>query len=301
MSDANWHLLRIFAVIVEQRGVTRAAESLGLSQPAVSQSLQKLEAALGHPLIRRGSRDFEMTAMGEAVHAEVAAMNRAAESITRLTGQGRDELLVRVVSNLVLPLIDEAFRLFHQRHPEIAFRVEVLRSHAVITALRDSGRGIGICLLARPLEDLDCRLIHEEEWSLYCGVEHPFFGRPQVTLEELRPEPFVSFACAAEGPGLESMVPLSRHFGLGGTISGVSAHVEEVRRMIIAGVGLGVLPISAGRAAQQAGQLWPLRVSDQPLRTHVYLVSPRHHGDQAAAAFAALIDEILPLFRPAPA
>ena len=297
MVDANWNLLRIFGVIAEQRGITRAAEHLHLSQPAVSQSLQKLENALGHELVRRGGREFDLTAMGEAVHAEVAAMQRAAETVARLAGRGGDELTIRMVSNVTSPLIDEAFRLFHQRHPDIALRVEVMRSHAIISQLRETGRGVGICLLGHPLDDLDCLLFREEEWSLFCGVEHPFFGRDTVTPDELRDEPFVSFACAAEGPGLESMGPLSRRFGLGERVSGISAHVEEVRRMIVAGVGLGILPHSAARTAQAAGQLWPLRVGDERLGTHVYLVTPRAHGDPAAALFAALVAEILPLFR----
>ena len=46
MDKLSWNLLRIFAAIGEAGGVTRAAEGLGLSQPAVSQSLARLEAAL---------------------------------------------------------------------------------------------------------------------------------------------------------------------------------------------------------------------------------------------------------------
>lgn len=296
MSDALWNHLRIFGVVAGQRGLTRAAERLDLSQPAVSQSLKKLERALGHDLVRRGTRDFELTEMGEAVHAQVAAMQRAADAIAILTGRRETQLTIRIVSHVAIPLIDEACRLFHQRHPDTTLRIEVMRSHNIIAALRQTGQGVGICLLPEPLEDLDCLLISKGEWSLFCGVEHPFFGRDSVTQAELKTQPFVSFACAADGPGLEPMGPLSRQLGLGGNIRGISAHVEEVRRMIIAGVGLGILPRTAARAAQQAGQLWPLRVGDLQLGTHIYLLRPPASADQPALAFADLVAEILPLF-----
>ena len=63
----NWNHLRVFAVIVEQGGVTRAAQSLGMSQSAVSQTLQRLETAMDRTLVRREGRSFCLTPVGEAV------------------------------------------------------------------------------------------------------------------------------------------------------------------------------------------------------------------------------------------
>lgn len=295
MTPLNWNHLRIFGAIVEQGGVTRAAQVLGLSQPAVSQTLQRLEAAMDQPLVRRDGRGFGLTPLGEAVHANVRDMQGAAERIGLRIGQQRPELRVMIVSNLISPLLDEAFRLFHQRHPETLLRVEVSNSHDILAGLREQGHGIGICLLTDPAPDLDCRLLFEDDWAVFCGVEHPFFGREEVTLEELRGEPFVAFACAREGAGLEPMGPLSARLGLGRSTSGISSNVEEVRRMIVTGVGLGLLPWTSARAEVDAGMLWPIRVTGERLGTHVYMVRRARASATAEGQFAAVIDELLPL------
>lgn len=300
MTELNWNHLRVFAAIVDQGGVTRAAQALGMSQSAVSQTLQRLETAMDRTLVRREGRSFCLTPVGEAVHADIRAMQAAAERINLRVGQRQPELRVMIVSNLISPLIDEAFRLFHQRHPHTLLRIEVRNSHEIVAAMREQSPGLGICLLADPVPELDCRFLFEDEWSVFCGVEHPFFGREEVTLEELRHEPFVAFSCAREGAGLEPMGPLSIRLGLGRSTSGTSANVEEVRRMIVSGVGLGLLPWTSARTEVEAGLLWPVRTTGQWLGTHIYLVRHPRNCALAETQFAQVIEELLPLFPASP-
>ena len=150
MTTLNWNHLRIFAAIVENGGLTRAAQVLGMSQSAVSQTLQRLETAIDRTLVRREGRSFSLTPVGEAVLADVQAMQVAAERIGLRVGQHRPELRVMTVSNLISPLLDEAFRLFHQRHPDVLLRVEVRNSHDIVATLREQAQGLGICLLTEP-------------------------------------------------------------------------------------------------------------------------------------------------------
>lgn len=300
MTTLNWNHLRIFAAIVEQGGVTRAAQVLGMSQSAVSQTLQRLETAMDRTLVRREGRGFGLTAVGEAVHADIRAMQSAAERIGLRVGQQRPELRVMIVSNLISPLLDETFRLFHQRHPDTLLRIEVRNSHDIVATLREQAQGLGICLLTEPVPELDCRFLFQDEWSVFCGVEHPFFGRDEVMLDELRQEPFVAFACARDGAGLEPMGPLSTRLGLGRTTSGTSSNVEEVRRMIVSGIGLGLLPWTSARAEVQAGLLWPVRTTGEWLGTHIYLVRNPRTCSLAETQFAQVIEELLPLFPSSP-
>lgn len=296
MTSLNWNHLRVFAAIVDHGGVTRAAQVLGISQSAASQTLQRLEAAMDRRLVRREGRSFILTPVGETIYADIQDMQAAAGRIGLRMGQHRPELRVMIVSNLVSPLLDEAFRLFYQRHPDTLLRVEVRSSHDIVASLREQPHGLGICLLTETLPDLECRFLFQDEWSVFCGVEHPFFGREEVTLEELRGEPFVAFACARDGTGLEPMGPLSIQLGLGRSTSGTSAHVEEVRRMIVSGVGLGLLPWTSARAEVAAGQLWPVRTTGDWLGTHIYLVRPNRACAVAEQQFAAVIEELLPLY-----
>ena len=67
MATLNWNHLRVFAAIAENGGVTRAAQALGMSQSAVSQTLLRLETAMDRTLVRREGRGFSLTPMGEAM------------------------------------------------------------------------------------------------------------------------------------------------------------------------------------------------------------------------------------------
>ncbi|QJD16302.1 LysR family transcriptional regulator [Paracoccus sanguinis] len=293
MDKLSWNLLRIFAAIGEAGGVTRAAEGLGLSQPAVSQSLARLEAALDTVLVDRGARDFALTEAGAAIHAEAVAMHRSVERIGTLAGHARARLEIAVIPDWPSEVFDEALRLFHQRYPQTPVRIDVLSSMDILARLRATGRGIGVCLLPRPLDDLECRLLDEPEWSVFCGVEHAMFGRDEISLDELRAEPFVAFTCAGSPRGFEPMDPLSRGLGLGQNVIATSTSPDEVRRMIVAGLGLGVMPWTTTREAHRAGLLWPLRITHETLAAHIYLVHPPSFGEDAvAASFAALVAEV---------
>lgn len=301
LSELNWNLLRSFCVIAEEKGLTRAAKRLNMSQPSVSLGLQKLEEQLGCQLIFRGSRHFALTLRGEKIYQECSEMLRAVDRIGVLTEDRNDEefgeLRLNVISQLHSPLFDEAIRLYHQRHPSITWRIEVQNSAETVRRITNDKAGIGICLLTKPLITLTCRHLFREEFGIFCGAEHPLYGRDEVTARDLQPEPFVAFTCATEGMGLEPMVMLREGLSLGNRISGSSHDLEEVQRMIVSGLGIGILPVPAAIKEVQAGRLWPLKLTEQPLGADVFLVhSPLTQPTPPEQKFIDLLDELLSLY-----
>jgi DNA-binding transcriptional LysR family regulator len=300
-NDMNLNLLRSFFMIAEERSLTRAAARLNMSQPSVSQALQRLEEQLDCQLVLRGSRMFQLTARGQKIFEECAEIFRAVDRIGQLTQERATEefgeVRIQIISNLESALVNEALRLYHQRYPSVTWAIEVQNSQESIRRIQAEKAGIGICLLPRPVFNLNCDLLFREEFSVFCGAEHPFFGRTEVAKLELRQESFVSFTCASEGMGLEPMSMLSESLGLGERISGTSANLEEVRRMIIAGLGIGILPLMAVRDEVKSGLLWPLEVSGCPLGADVFLVTyPERSYTRAEQHFIDLIHELRALY-----
>lgn len=301
IADLNWNLLRTFCVIAEEEGITRAAKRLSMSQPSVSLALQKLEEQLGCQLVFRGSRHFALTLRGEKIYQECAEMLRSVDRIAILSEDRNDEefgeLHLNVISRLRSPLIDEALRLYHQRYPSITWRIEVQNSLETVRQITQEKAGIGICLLTKPMINLECRHLFREEFGVFCGAEHPLFGQREVSARELVQEPFVAFTCATEGMGLEPMIMLRDGLGLGRRISGSSHDTEEIRRMIVAGLGIGILPVDAITEEVESGQLWPLRLVDQPLGADVFLIySPFSQLTPPEQKFVDLLDELLKLY-----
>lgn len=297
----NWNLLRSFCAIADEQGITRAARRLNMSQPSVSQALQKLEEQLGCQLVLRDSRNFALTLRGERIWRECAEILRRVDRIAALSVEDADEtggeLRIQIISHLISPLLDEALRLFHQRHPAVRLRIEVQNSPDTLRRIQADKGGIGVCLLTKPIIGLNCTLLFREAFAVFCGAEHRLFGQTEVSLRDLTPEPFVAFTCATEGIGLEPMVMLREGLGFGGRISGSSHNLEEVRRMIASGLGIGLLPVTAAAHDVAQGTLWPLRITDQELGADVFLVRhPEASDSPAEARFIALLDELRGLY-----
>ena len=122
LADLNLNLLRSFFLIAEERSLTRAAARLNMSQPSVSQALQRLEEQLGCQLVLRGSRKFELTAPGQKVFEECSEIFEAVERIAQRTQERAveefGEVRIQIISNLETPLINEALGHMDRRGPE---------------------------------------------------------------------------------------------------------------------------------------------------------------------------------------
>ena len=66
----DWNLLRTFMVVVDQGGITRAAEFLGVTQPTISSALKRLEESVAQKLVTRRPNFFEITEAGRILHRE---------------------------------------------------------------------------------------------------------------------------------------------------------------------------------------------------------------------------------------
>ena len=300
-SDLNWNLLRVFYMIAKEQGITKAAKRLGLSQPSVSNALQKLDAQLECQLVFRDSRHFELTARGDKIFQECRDIFQSAERITLLVRDAEDEergqVRYQIISNLVSPMLDELLRLYHQRFPSVAFHSEVQNSQSIVRAIQQGRAAIGICLLAKPLVNLPSIRLFREEFRVFCGAEHPLFGQDTVSLRDLQREPFISFACATEGMGLEPMSVLREGTRVGNRINGLSTNSEEVRRMIVAGLGIGILPLMTAQEDIRRGDLWPLKITDETIGADVYLVhAPLEKLSPSERKFIQIAQELLALY-----
>ncbi|GAB5378307.1 MAG: LysR family transcriptional regulator [Acuticoccus sp.] len=301
IDQLNLNLLRTFCVVAEEEGLTRAAQRLNIRQPSVTQALQKLEEQLGCQLVVRDSRRFALTGAGQRVYAECQAVLRAVTRIDEATrdvgGAAAGEIRLLIVSNLHSPLLDEAIRVTHSRNPAITWTIEVESSHTIVREVQQERANLGICLLTRPVVNLQCRHLFREAFSVLCGAEHALFGRTDVTIAELQHEGFVSFTCANEGFGLEPMMALRESAGLGTRVTASSPHLEEVRRLIMVGVGIGILPRTVVANDIDCGRLWPLDMAEQPIGADVFLVrNPGVALSDAERQFIDIIEELGALY-----
>jgi DNA-binding transcriptional LysR family regulator len=292
--ELDWNLLRSFMVIVEEGSITRAANRLFLSQPSVSNALKRLEEQLGRRLIERGGGVFRVTEAGDLLYRECVEIYGNVSRLAVLLRDVRDEISgqisIAMASHVVSPLFDTALADFHRQHPLVTYSIEVATSATVVQSVMQKTATFGICLVHTPHPKLDYELLFREHFGFFCGPGHQLFGKRGLTLTDLREECFVSFRTDRLSDALRPVALLRAREQISDRIIGFSSNLEEVRRMIIAGLGIGPLPVHVVERDVRDGLLWQLPPYENAPTIDIYLVSnPRAHYNRAETRFLELL------------
>lgn len=278
--DLDWNLLRTFMVIAQQQSITKAANVLHLKQPSVSNALRRLEQQLACQLAERGPRVFKLTHHGEALYLECKQLFGTVGRLPNIIQDTQDNLKghikISMASHVMTPILDLALLSFHQRNPNTTFSISIKGSQEVVEDVRDKQATVGICLLREPFENLKSRLFYREHFGFYCGPQHPLFGREAISLQDLREQRRVTFYTDKLGDVLHPIAVLRGQAQLGGEVTGVSNNLEEVRRMIMAGLGIGPLPVHVVERDVTNERLWRLAAAEASVAVDVYTLQNPH-------------------------
>ena len=294
----DWNLLRTFMVIAEENSITGAARFLGLKQPSVSNALRRLETLLGVQLAARDPRNFALTRHGEALYKECreifGSVNRLPNLLAGTSDAVEDHVNICMASHVATPLLDAALAEFHAANPLTSFSISVLSSRDVVERVVSKQASFGVCLMRERVPELTTTLFYREHFGFFCGPSHPLYGREGLTLKDMREYERVTFSTDNLGDVLHPVAALRAQAQLSDKLAGDSNNLEEVRRMIMAGLGIGPLPIHVIERDIKNGRLWQLPpYKDTPI-VDIFLIShPRANLNAAEAAFLAKLTEMI--------
>lgn len=277
--DLDWNLLRTFVVIAEVKSITRAADRLNLKQPSVSNALRRLEDRVGRRLVERDATRFELTEAGRLLYERsIEVFGTISQLPLLMRGVGDDvtgHVTIATASHVVSPLFDRALAEFHGNYPRASLTISVAASTEVTKQVRDRRASFGLCLVSQPDPALDYTMVYREFFGFFCGPRHRLYGQARLTLADLEGEPSVSFQTDHISDALRPVALLRSEAKLDVDVVGVSSSLEEVRRMIIAGLGIGPLPLHVARRDVADGLLWRLPPYDTPPAIDIFLLTNR--------------------------
>jgi DNA-binding transcriptional LysR family regulator len=148
MRGSEFAELKAFAAVVERASFARAAEFLGVSPSALSQTIRLLEARLGTRLLNRTTRSVAPTAPGTQLYDRVAPLFRdmddAVAEVTAAAGQTRGTLRINTLGMAARQVIAPRLGRFHKTHPDITLDIVVDDSLSDLVAGRfDAGIRVG--------------------------------------------------------------------------------------------------------------------------------------------------------------
>jgi LysR family hydrogen peroxide-inducible transcriptional activator len=185
--------LRHFLKVAELGNFTRAALAVGLSQPALSRSIARLEEELGRPVFERQARQVTLTDAGRSLHER-------AQQIVALVGDAKAEISdngqtgrirVGAIPTIAPFFLPQILRDFRGEFPRATVVVEEETTGNLVHKLADGV--IDLALLVRPVEAKYLRLedLLEEELLLVISADHPLRARRHIRLADIESLPFV--------------------------------------------------------------------------------------------------------------
>lgn len=192
MNSVDVGMLRCFVMAVDCRSLSAAAKALDISQPAISKKLQKLEHALGAPLLERTSKGVQPTVYGSAYYAHVQSilgeLERGGLDLERLQGQAPREFRIGAAPSLMELVLAPALARYSVEWPSVHFQVRLgdqpdlmlqLEHREIDLLLTESG--------TEPFaEGIERRVVAQACQSVYVGRDHPLAKASDVSYEQLQ-------------------------------------------------------------------------------------------------------------------
>lgn len=261
--------LRYFLAVADEQSFTRAAQRLGIGQPPLSQQIRDLEREMGVTLFHRLPRGAELTEAGQAFYGQVQGLPAQVEGATRAAQYiARGEtgtLRIGFPSSAAMhPVVQASIRSFRRAFPNVDLTLEEMTTSFLVRRLED--RVLDVTFLratAKHAEDFRVTRVVSEEMVAVVPVDHPLAERAEVTLLDLREEPFILTPRHVGSVPFDTVMQACRAAGFEPSLGQAAPQMLSVVSLVAAGLGVSVLP-EVMRALQLSGSRF-LRLRDAPV------------------------------------
>jgi DNA-binding transcriptional LysR family regulator len=264
--------LDIFLEVARQSSVSRAAENLHVTQPAVSMQMRLLEEAVGLPLFEQIGRKIRLTDAGvdfqrHAV-AATAQFKELDDAMAERLGmqKGRIELAMVSTAKYFVPMLLVKFR---KRFPAIEVVLHIHNREAITHRL--ASNEVDLVIMGRPPEGLDCSatVFASNPLGVLGAPEHPLSRRRRAPISILQGQDFV---VREKGSGTRhAMERLFEEKQVEPSIVMEMPSNETIKQAVMAGMGLSFLSLRTVRQEMAAGHLVLLDIEGLPLMRNWYV------------------------------
>ena len=276
MKNATLRQLRVFESAARHLSVTRAAEELHLTPPAVSIQIRQLEGHAHAALFERAGRRLRLTQAGEAAlerSREILGLVRdAEEAIAGLASVEQGLLDVGVINagDSFLPWLAAAFR---DRHPGIRLKLDVANREALLERLHRHEMDLAIMSHPPTQPGFEAQPFAPHPHVIVAPPSHPLARKRSVTLEAVAREPLIT-----REPGSATHLVMQQAFAEGGVVPRIEMEIasnETIKQAVAAGFGVGFLSAHAVQQELALERLVVVRVAGFPVMRQWYVVQLR--------------------------
>jgi DNA-binding transcriptional LysR family regulator len=291
MYHASFRQLQSLVLVARHESISRAADAMHLTQPAVSLQIRTLEDIAGIALTRKVGRNIQLTAAGEV-------MAEFSERILRLWEQATDELAalqgvtsgtlrigaVTTAEHLLPPLLVP----FTLKRPDVRLKLQVGNRTEIINLL--ARREIELAIMGTPPRELrtNAARFARHPMAFVASPRHPLMKKKKITLNDVMA---ANLLVRERGSGTRTAVEkLLREEGHAAEFGSEVSSNEAIKSMVSAGLGVGFLSVHACALEFKAGLLAVLPIKQNPVEADWQIM---HLTDQPIPKVAASFQDFV--------
>ncbi len=252
--------LQVFYTVAKVLSFTKAAETLHMTQPAVTFQVKQLEEQFNTRLFDRTHNKISLTEAGRIVYGYAENIlelyERMYNEVLEITGEVSGSLLIgasTTIAEYMLPCLLGAFK---QQFPEVNIRLQVGNTDAIVTMVENNLVDLGLVEAPVYNKNLEVEVCRIDEMVLAVPPDHPLASRREVSVEEIRRYEYIT---REEGSGTRAVIDqYLKEQGLSYSDLDVVLELgspEAIKMAIEAGVGIAIVSRTTLRKELKLGTL----------------------------------------------
>ncbi|MCL4521666.1 MAG: LysR family transcriptional regulator [Firmicutes bacterium] len=258
--------LNTFVRIVDAGGITRAAEQIGLTQPAVTKQLRSLETEFSTPLLVRKGRRIQLTPAGQVLYHYAKRiqnlMDQASEAVQELGRPGQGEIHVGAVSTVALSTLPTVLSTFTQAFPGVRVHVHIGEIQQTLDGVIRGELALAIITVPMVHPQVDSIPLFSDPVRLVVAPSRLAQLPSPLGLADLSNLDFISYQNPSRFRSFVDGV-LEQHGVIARVLMEFNSH-EVVTSMVKVGLGVAMVPDSVVRQDIAQGDLISLDVAGLP-------------------------------------
>jgi DNA-binding transcriptional LysR family regulator len=260
----EFYQLVSFSKVAETKSISRAAEELFVTQPAVSKQIKALEEELGDRLFDRLGKKVHLTRTGEALYGRAVKILRSVEeakaAVKGLSGECSGELVIGTSDHISLHRLPDVLKSYIATYPKVDLKLRCHRSETILDMVGGNLVDVGVITLPKVTGNLVSKVIWKDPMSLVFPKGHPL-----ALLKSIRLRDITKYRLILPEPGTTTRKTIDDAFAKGKLVANVGmevAYIETIKGLVKAGLGISILPDKAVEAEVKGGLLLEARIQD---------------------------------------
>jgi DNA-binding transcriptional LysR family regulator len=251
--ELDMRQLRVFLAVAETLHFGKAATSLKIAQPNLSQQIARSESILGHPLFERHAKGVTLTPVGEFMEQRARILQAnfdAAIQAARQIGNGKaGKVIAGICGSVMLTPVSSLIGLFRKANPDVTLELHELD---VTTMMAQTQHGLlDLCFLrdGEEAEGLTQKVLLKESYVAILPEKHRLAKHKRLSPDMLKHEDFILFSAAMAKLAHQQTLEICLAHGFRPNIVQLAPQWATITMLIQSGMGISIAPACVANLA----------------------------------------------------